>query len=179
MKESLARLAALALAAAAASSFASAEVVDAAENGFTVRETVLVSAPPAKAWAALVDVGKWWSSEHSFSGDAANLSLDPKPQGCWCEKLPGGGGVRHMTVIYASAPKLLRFEGGLGPLQAIGAGGSMSWKLDPAEKGTTFELRYTVGGYHPGGFAQLAPIVDGVLKAQVERYKRFVETGKP
>jgi hypothetical protein len=32
-----------------------------------------------------------------------------------------------------------------------------------------------VGGYAPGGLAAMAPIVDKVLAAQLERLKAFVE----
>ena len=158
---------------------ASAEVIDVADNGFTVSNSVTVSVPPAKAYAAMVDIGKWWESSHTFSGDAANLSIDAKPQGCFCERLPGQGGVRHLTVIHVSPGKLIRFEGGLGPLQTMAVAGSMSWKFEPADKGTKVEIRYLVGGYNPGGFKDLAAGVDSVLHSQIERYKRFVETGKP
>jgi len=48
----------LALLAVAAAAAARAEVVDVGENGFLVRETVTVDADAAKAWSALVDVGR-------------------------------------------------------------------------------------------------------------------------
>ncbi len=41
------------------------------------------------------------------------------------------------------------------------------------------ELTYSVGGFIDGGFDKMAPAVDGVLGEQLERLKRFVETGKP
>jgi uncharacterized protein YndB with AHSA1/START domain len=164
----------------AAAATMSGDVLDAADNGFTVSNTVMVSAPPDKAYAAMVqDVGKWWDSAHTFSQTAANLSIDAKPQGCWCEKLPGQGGVRHLTVVYVSPGKAIGFEGGLGPLQTMGAAGSMTWKFQPAENGTKVEIRYAVGGYKPGGFKDLAPIVDSMLRSQLERYKRYSDTGKP
>jgi hypothetical protein len=138
-----------------------------------------VPGDPARAYAAVVAVGKWWDPEHTYSGDAANLSIDPRPQGCWCEKLPGQGGVRHLTVMYADPGKTLRFEGGLGPLQAMGVAGSLAFVFRPAEKGTAVELSYVVGGYNPKGFQDIAAGVDTVLRAQLERYRRSLETGKP
>lgn len=177
-KRTLARgMAALFLAGSAAT--ASAAVADVGENGFTLRDTLTLSVPPAKAYAAMVDVGKWWASDHTYSGDAANLSLEPRANGCWCEKLPAGGGVRHMGVVFVMPGKTIRLEGGLGPLQAMGVAGSMEWKFEPAEKGTKAEVRYVVGGYNPGGFKEIASGVDAVLHEQVERYRRFAETGKP
>ncbi|HEY3204989.1 MAG TPA: SRPBCC family protein [Thermoanaerobaculia bacterium] len=156
------------------------EVIDLAENGFTIRNAVTVSADPAKAYTALTDgIGKWWDPDHTFSHDAANLSIDAKPQGCFCERLAGGGGVRHLTVVSAVPGKTLRLEGGLGPLQAMALAGSMTWTFQPEEKATSVELRYVVGGYNPGGFKDLAPRVDSVLRSQLQRYKRYVETGRP
>lgn len=87
--------------------------------------------------------------------------------------------MRHLTVVFVSPGKLIRFEGGLGPLQPMAIAGSMTWKFEPAEKGTAVELRYFVGGYNPGGFKDLAPVVDSVLRSQLERYKRFADTGNP
>jgi len=173
----LLRIVAAALAAGAGS--LPAEVVDVADNGFTVKLTVTVAAEPAKAFRALVDVGKWWDPAHTYSQDAANLSIDAKPQGCFCERLPGKGAVVHMTVVNVVTGKLLRFEGGLGPLQSLGAAGSMTWSFQPADKSTAVELRYAVGGYNPAGFKGLAPVVDTVLRSQLDRYKRYVDTGKP
>jgi uncharacterized protein YndB with AHSA1/START domain len=164
----------------AAAPFVAADVADVGDNGFTLKSTLRLSVPPEKAWAAAVEVGKWWSSEHTYSGDAANLTLDARPGGCWCEKLPGGSaGVQHMTVVFASPGKSLRLAGGLGPLQSMGVAGSMTWTFAPAEKGTTVQLTYAVGGYTPGGFKDLAPGVDSVLKAQLGRFKNYAETGKP
>ncbi|HTR02942.1 MAG TPA: SRPBCC domain-containing protein [Thermoanaerobaculia bacterium] len=170
---------ALALAAAAAiTAPMRAEVVDVANNGFAVKEAVAVNADASKAWAALVDVGKWWDPEHSYSGDGANITLDPKPGGCWCEKLPGGG-VQHMTVVFADPGKLLRVDGGLGPLQGMAVSGVLTFTLKPADRGTTVELTYVVGGYSRSGFKDVAPGVDAVLGAQLSRYQRFVNGGKP
>jgi uncharacterized protein YndB with AHSA1/START domain len=172
-------VAAFVLALVVSASSGSAEVADAGDNGFTLRETATLSVPPAKAYAAMLEVGKWWGSDHTYSGDASNMSLEARPGGCWCERLPSGGGVQHMTVAFLVPGKAVRLTGGLGPLQAMGVAGSMEWKFDPAENGTTkVELRYTVGGYSPGGFKQVAAGVESVLKMQFDAYRRYAETGK-
>jgi hypothetical protein len=36
-----------------------------------------------------------------------------------------------------------------------------------------------VGGYREGGFEPIAPLVEKVLDTQLQRLKRYVETGKP
>lgn len=157
---------------------AQAEVTDQSATGFQIRHVVEIAAPQARARAAAQDIGRWWNSDHTYSGDAANLSIDAT--GCFCEKLPGGF-VRHMSVVY-SDPGALKMFGGLGPLQTTGAAGHLSLQFakaaDPAK--TVLTLSYDVGGYAKGGLAQVwAKPVDAVLGEQVSRLKKYVETGKP
>ena len=100
------------------------EVIESTAAGFLVRNTAAINAPPAKVYAALTDgVGDWWDPAHTFSHNAHNLSLDAKPGGCFCERLPDGGGVEHMNVVYASPGKLLRLTGAIGPLQEAALAG--------------------------------------------------------
>jgi hypothetical protein len=127
----------------------------------------------------LLAIGNWWSSDHTYSGDAHNMSMDARPMGCWCEKLPNGGGVRHLQVVMAMPGKMLVMTGGLGPLQTMAATGSMSFKFSPEQGGTRVELTYAVAGYLPAGMNSLAAPVDGVLTEQFMRFKNYVETGKP
>lgn len=158
---------------------AQAEVIDVQPSGFTLRQRVVVAAPARRVYAGLVDVGKWWNLDHSYSGKAANLSIQARAGGCWCEKLEGGGSVEHMRVVFADPGKLLRFEGALGPIQATGAGGHLTWALAEKEGRTTVTWTYDVGGHRQGRFAPLAPAVDGVLAEALGRMKTYVETGKP
>jgi uncharacterized protein YndB with AHSA1/START domain len=152
-----------------------AEVVDAAAGGFTVKLARHVAAPPEEVYATAVAVGRWWSPDHTFSGSAAALSIDARPGGCWCETLPGGGGVRHLEVVYAAPGSLLRFSGGLGPLQATAASGSLTWTFAAAGDGTDVTWTYAVAGDRPGGLEALAPAVDAVLAEQIDRLKAAVE----
>jgi hypothetical protein len=158
---------------------ARAEVVDATASGFQVKQTAEVAAPADKVWAALGNFGDWWNGKHSWSGDARNFSLELKAGGCLCETLPHGGGVHHMTVIFAAPGKSAILDGTLGPLMFSGATGHLVWSL--AEKGghTTLTQTYYAGGYFPGGLDKPAPAVDGVLTEQIGRLKRYVESGKP
>src|ERR1700704_6205463 len=101
------------------SSAAFADVVDSAPNGFTVKVAADAAAPAARVYQALTQqIASWWDKAHTWSGNAAYLSIDARPGGCFCEKLPNGG-VQHMTVLYADPGKLLRLSGGLGPLQDL------------------------------------------------------------
>src|ERR1051326_6889837 len=149
-------------------------------NGFLVNVEATIDAPAAKVYEAMVgQVGSWWNPEHTYSHDAKNLSIDPRPEGCFCEKLPNGGGVEHLRVVYIATNETIRFSGALGPLQASGIAGSMTWKLSSAGDNTRVDLSYSVGGFFQGGFEKIAPAVESVLSDQINRLKLFVETGKP
>lgn len=152
-----------------------------AVNGFTVTHELTVNAPQARVYESLVEqVGHWWNPDHTFSGDSANLSIDARPGGCFCEVLPHGGGVEHLRVVYIAPGSVLRMSGALGPLQAYGLAGSLTWTLkSDSESSTELKLSYIVGGFMEGGFDQIAPAVEAVLGEQVQRLKHFVETGEP
>ena len=155
-------------------------VVDASAGGFTVRTTVAIRAAPGDVYQRLVrNIGDWWNPSHTFSGNAHNLSIEEKTMGCFCERLPGGGGVRLMEVVYVAPGKTLRLSGALGPMQAIAASGSMTIELSAAEGGTKLEVTYAVAGYLPAGMNTWAAPVDGVLEEQFTRLKNYVETGDP
>ncbi len=160
------------------STFNQAEVVDSAANGFTVQHSVQINRPPQYVYNVLVKgIGKWWSPDHTFSGDASNLSIDARPNGCFCERLGEGAAVRHLTVVFVSPGRRLGMSGGLGPLQQVGVNGSLGFDLSQDGSGTRLKLTYAVGGYHPGGLDKWAQPVDSVLVEQMERLKRYSETG--
>ncbi len=157
-----------------------AAVSDSAFNGFTVKISLSVQAPPDRVYKSLVhNIGDWWDSDHTFSGDAHNLSIEEKPMGCFCEKLPNGGAARHMEVVNFSPGKGLVMAGGLGPLQSLATTGSMTVQLAAAGEGTKVDVTYAIGGYLDGGLNQLAAPVDGVLTQQFTRLKNYVERGDP
>jgi len=159
---------------------AQAKVVDVAATGFTIKHNVELNKSPAESYAIFTTkLASWWDSEHTYSGKSENLSIDLRPNGCFCEKLENQGFVVHMTVINAQAGKLLRMTGGLGPLQGIAGTGVMTIEFKGEGQRTTVNFTYTVDGYNPAGFDKLAPLVDQVMVQQMSRYERFVTTGKP
>jgi uncharacterized protein YndB with AHSA1/START domain len=151
-------------------------VRDAAANGFSVVESVHIAAAPDTVYAELVQPAHWWSSQHTFSQSAANLTLEVKAGGCWCETLPDGS-VQHLIVVMARTGKKLVMRGALGPLQGLGVDGAMTIDLKPADGGTDLTATYNVGGYLKDGLASWAPPVDNVLGEQFNRLKTDVETG--
>ena len=155
---------------------AAAEVTDRTPNGFTITVTAAIAAPPDTVWDSLVrHVGDWWDKEHTYSGDATRLSIDAKPGGCFCESLPGGGGVEHGAVVNVQPGRLLRMRGALGPLQEGGIAGSLTWQIERAGEGATLTFTHVAGGYYAGGLDKLADIVDTVLAHQVALLKAYAE----
>jgi uncharacterized protein YndB with AHSA1/START domain len=153
---------------------AAAEVITAGQSGFEVRETVHVAAAPDKAYAALLQPARWWSSEHTFSGSAANLTLDARAGGCWCETLIDGGSVEHMHVVYVAPGKVLRLRGALGPLQGLGVEGAMTISVKARASGADITMSYAVGGYVKDGFDGLSKGVDRVL-GELERLRKLID----
>ena len=175
MIRKIALLAALLLAVPAASS--RAEVVAQSEVGFVVKLSAETTASPQDAWRMLIAPAKWWSSDHTWSHDAANLYIDAQGSGCFCEKLPKPadapaglriGSVEHMHVIFADPQRgILRMRGSLGPLQGEALTGTMTITLVKTDGGTRIELEYVVGGYMRMKGEEIAPAVDGMLGQQV------------
>lgn len=163
-----------------ASMTAHAEIVSAGSSGFSIRHmTELPTAVPTAVWTVLLDPSRWWDSEHTYSGDARNLSLDPHVGGCFCEKLGLYAGVEHLRVVYIQPGKTLRLSGALGPLQQFGISGSLTWQLEPLANGSRLTLTYNAGGFADRPMADWAPQVDEVLGAQMQRLTRLVNTGNP
>lgn len=168
---------AIAIALMSMSQRANADLTTNASTGFVSEHTLIISAPRTRVFRALTDeVSRWWDPQHSYSGDAANFSIDARPGGCFCERWTDGG-VAHMTVVLVQRDTTLRMLGGLGPLQDIAVSGSMTFSLSDAEAGTTrLQYRYAVGGE---GVETLAVPVDQVQLGQLRRLQRYVETGSP
>ena len=165
---------ALALATATTTAPARAQVVASASNGFVVRHIVSVPEAKDRAYRRFIDIKSWWTDEHTYTGVAKNPSIQARPGGCWCEKLPNGGFVEHMQVVYAAPDQTLRFVGGLGPLQELAVHGAMTVAFEADGPSTKVTMTYAVGGFAPSGLGSLAPIVDGVLGAQMLRYRQVV-----
>jgi hypothetical protein len=146
-----------------------AEVLSADAQGFSIALDADTAMTPRQAYDAFIRIGRWWSAAHTYSGDAGNLRLDARPGGCWCEALPGGGFVRHMSVEYAAPGEALRLSGGLGPLQEMGVDGALTVTFKPREGGAKISFRYNVVGRAPNGFAGIAAAVDRVLGEQLTR----------
>lgn len=155
---------------------AAAEVVAVAPAGMEIRQVVSIAAAPQKVWDTFMVPARWWSSDHSFSGAAENITIDPRVGGCWCEELPNGGGVVHMEVTHIAPPKTVVFRGAMGPFYNQAVDGALSISLTANGTGTDITLVYRASGYVKDGFEKWAGIVDAVFAQQMGNLKKHLET---
>ncbi len=171
----IARAAALGFGVAAAMP-AAAEVTRSTDNSFVSRNEVVVTASPKEVWLALISPADWWQSEHTWSGEAKNLSLMPQAGGCFCETIPEvdepgrftlQGSVEHMRVVQAYPEAALRMVGSLGPLQSEPVTGVLTIVISKVSKGTRIVFEYNVGGAMRYDVPVISKAVDGVMAAQI------------
>ena len=160
-----------------------AEVVAADENQFVTRNEAVVEASTKDTWLALISPARWWSSEHTWSADAANLTLTPQAGGCFCEKIPEvedadritlEGSVEHMRVIQAYPEVALRMSGALGPLQSEPVTGILTIAISEADNGTRIVWEYNVGGSMRYPVPVISTAVDGVMTLQLTRLSELL-----
>ncbi len=143
----------------------------------TFREEV--KATPEAVWQSIVQLPRWWSDAHTYSGKASNMSLDSVAGGCWCERWGEGQSVQHGQVALVQPGRVLRMNASLGPLQELGVNGVLTI-VTSAQDGKTFlRMTYRVAGNADAGLDKLAPVVDQVIGAQYRRLKELAETGQP
>lgn len=156
-----------------AASPAGAAVVGSGEHGFEVEHSVNLVVPQSEAYASFGRIGQWWNKEHTYSGDAARMSLQLRPGGCFCEPLDNGGGIEHMRVTYLQPGERIVLTGSLGPLLYEATSGVMDVKFERIAGGTRVTLNYRAAGFAKGGAAAIAPLVDQVLGDQMKRFRTF------
>jgi uncharacterized protein YndB with AHSA1/START domain len=154
-----------------------AAVTTAKPDGFVLTVTVELAAPPARVYAALGQVERWWSPSHTWSGDIQNLSVALEAGSCFCERWQGST-VEHARVLFAKKDQELRFGGALGPLQEMAVTGVVTFKLQPSERGTKLEVIHRVSGDTGHGLDVIAPFADKMLMETLGRFEKFVATGK-
>jgi hypothetical protein len=160
---------------------AAAEVVASSENGFISHNVVEVPASLDAAWAMLPHPSEWWNGEHSYSGSAANLTIETVAGGCFCETIPAANGaaagqVEHMRVVYIDPrDRTLRLVGALGPLQAEAVTGVLTITVEPSGSASKITWDYVVGGYMRRPMSEMAPLVDKVVREQLTRLGAALE----
>lgn len=157
-----------------------AEVKTSSDTGFNIIHIATVQGSTDEIWKRLVAPKDWWNKSHSWSGSTDGFYIDAQANGCFCElfqekgpdgKLKTVGSVEHMRVIFAQPGKVLRMQGGLGPLQSEAVTGTLTVAMEPSKDGqeTKISFSYVVGGYMRYKVSEIAPAVDNVLGDQFRR----------
>jgi uncharacterized protein YndB with AHSA1/START domain len=155
----------LAGALAVAPALAGAEVKFAAADGFLIEHRYTIRAAASQVWETLLHPEDWWPSDHTWSGDRANLSWSPQAGACFCERWAGGS-VEHGRVVMVMPGRLLRLQAALGPLQEMGVSGVITFALEEKDGTTTLVATHRVSGDAAHKLDTLAPIVDQVNALQ-------------
>jgi uncharacterized protein YndB with AHSA1/START domain len=142
-----------------------AEVTTATAAGAIVEHRFHIDASPDDAWQVLVHPERYWPKEHTWSGDAANLSLAPEAGGCFCERWDGGS-AEHGRVVMARPGRLLRFRGSLGPFQEMAVTGVLTVALAAVATGTEAVVTYRLSGDESHALAAMMKTVDEVIGLQ-------------
>lgn len=161
-------LSALALAASSLSPGAAAEVISASSDHFRLRHEAVSPLPPKQLWRRLVRPSSWWSSDHTYSGDARHLRFEARAGALWREDWPGGS-VAHGRVLFVDPGKVLRLEAPFGPLQEMAV--SSVWTITLTPEGTGARVRFDqiANGSATSGLDSIAGAVDGVMQAAITR----------
>jgi uncharacterized protein YndB with AHSA1/START domain len=147
---------------------APAEVVSSSSGHFELRHEAVSTLAPDALWARLVQPATWWHPDHTYSGDAANLSLDPVAGGLWLEKWADGS-VAHGEVVNVVEGRMLRLNAPFGPLQGAGAYTIWTITISPEGDGSHVVFDEIATGPPTADMAELAGAVDYVKGQAIER----------
>jgi cell division septation protein DedD len=165
-----------------------AEVTRSTDISFVSRHEVVVKADAKAVWLALITPADWWSKDHTWSGDSANLMLTPQAGGCFCETIPEvdepgrftlQGSVEHMRVVQAYPEAALRMVGALGPLQSEPVTGVLTIVISKVDKGTRIVWEYNVGGPMRYDVPVISKAVDGVMGVQLAALTKLLGGAVP
>jgi len=149
---------------------ANADVIAASSDHYTLRHESVSSLAPDALWNRLVHPETWWDPAHSYSGDAANLSLDLRAGGLWKEEWDGGS-VSHGTVLYVNPGEQLRLNAPFGPLQSIAVNVVWTITILPEGAGSRVIFDEVATGSDASDLDKIAGAVDRV---KLEAMRRLV-----
>ena len=159
-----------AIALAGLASIASAEIVAASPDHYTLRHEANSSIAPEALWERLIRPETWWHPDHTYSGEAQNLSLTPRAGGLWLEAWAGSS-VEHGRVLTIMEGEMLRLDAPFGPLQGMGVQVVWTITLEAHEEtgGTRIIFDEIANGSSASGLDAIAPAVDGVKQEAITR----------
>jgi uncharacterized protein YndB with AHSA1/START domain len=158
---------------------ADAAILQSSADGAVVEHHFQVQASPQAAWSALVHPELWWPSDHTWSGNRANLRLEAQAGGCFCENW-GESSAEHGRVVMSQPGRLLRILGALGPMQGMAVSAVLTVTLAPtASGGTDATVTYRVSGDASHKVDTFIPGVDQVIGLQFGAFAAYASATKP
>ena len=158
---------------------AAAQIVERHADGFTLRYADTVEVGRGDVAMAIEAVSAWWDGDHTYTGSAANLSLDLRVGGCFCEAMADGSTFEHGRVTAFDDDHLV-LEAPLGPLKGIATRAELRFSWPEAASLTHDEtgvvMVFVVEGPGLGAFADA---VDQVMRGQHTRLLHLIEHGTP
>ena len=150
---------------------ARAEVVTSSAEFYQLKQQAESTLPPEQLWLRLIEPNTWWHPDHTYSGDAENLSLDIQAGGYWREDWAQGS-VMHGQVLQITTNKQLRLNAPFGPLLEKAVNVVWTITITASEKGSTVVFDEVANGSKYSELDKLAPAVDFV---KTEAIKRLVQ----
>ena len=99
--------------------------------------------------------------------------------GCFCEKLPNRGSVRHMEVVFLARGRRSAWPARLDRSNRSPQTGACVSSLRRRKVARNSKSFTQWRGYVPAGMQTWAAPVDSVLTEQFTRLKNFIERGDP
>ncbi len=145
-----------------------AEVISVSDTHFALRHEARSNLSPQQIWDRLVQPSTWWHPDHTYSGDAANLSLDLQAGGLWREDWDDKS-VAHGRVLFVDPGKVLRLDAPFGPLQGLGAYTVWTITITPDEDGSVVVFDEVSTGSPVAKLTDVASAVDYVKGEAIRR----------
>ena len=109
------------------------------QRGFQFVQNISIAAPPAKAWAALLDMQGWFQFA---DGHTAKITFDPRLGGLFAtESRDGSVTMLHGVVAHLEPNRVLRINGPMG-VTHLPINNVMIWELYPQAGGKRTLLRF-------------------------------------
>lgn len=145
-----------------------AEIINASADHYTLRQEAASALSPQQLWQRLIDPKSWWHPDHTYSGSAEHLSLDPVAGGVWAERWDGNS-VIHGTVVNVVAGSMLRLDAPFGPLQSQAVHAVWTITIEARETGSKVMFDEVATGSSASDLAELAKAVDYVKTEALSR----------
>lgn len=150
-----------------------AKIISSTAEHYVLQHQAESSLPPQALWQRLVQPSQWWHPDHTYSGDAQNLTLELHAGGLWREDWEGNS-VLHGSVLNVVNGTLLRLDAPFGPLQELAVKTVWTISIKPVEKeapekGSIVTFDEIANGSAISGLDELAKAVDYVKGEAIKR----------